>query len=637
MAELVWVFAAVTGRLECRPEIEWKWPVISPYWVLGGLLVVLAVTGFWPPYRPWNFCLLAVALWTAFALLEAQIKEMKVWVVLGGVYLALRAFNSPSASGAVWFLELTGLLVIFYFMAAKLPQFQKFWMVFAGLGLLWAVKLGWYCWDSAPPFGLEWIQFQTRDVAGWVFYPNPKHLAVFLIPLIFILFRKPVSFNPFKVLLLSLSLIVIVRLKALGALAGLAAGWLWNFRKRPLRLLMVALLITAGLIALRFFNSSATKYGRLDIWPSALNVWAESPLVGVGPGVFAGEYHRVQVPRISGVNRYLMDAVYAHNEFLDLLAAFGVVGFIFVLVLAYRFFSGIKREENKNAMIGLGAASLFDFCLRSPLTALLGVGCVVKEETPARDLSCAGGLLVLGLAAGLFGAPVFSPVLRDQADAYAMTGHYAEAFRCGKQAVELNPWDDRIVLWQSDFYEGLYGMTKDEAWRTKADESLDKAIDLEKADGDLVFKKTKRLTDRYEANPSGESFTAASQGWMEAEKALPLNAYVFFEEGLFWMKTGQLSHIPLWSTGGYGTRVWSCFTRATQLEPNFAGAWVNLGFCEAQRPSSISPSNGKKLYFNQALQVYDQWKNAPGLSPEEKQLVDLPLPEVARLRKEVAP
>jgi len=637
MSELVWLFATAAGRLEFRSESSRRLPKISPKCVSIALLVVLAVTGFWPPYRPWNFCLLAVCLWTAFALLEGQIKAVKFYVALGAAYMAVRAFSSPSASGAVWFLELAGLLLAFYFMAPQIPQFQKFKLVFAGLGLLWAVKLVWYCWNFAPPFGLDWIRFQLMDVKDWVFYPNPKYLAIFLIPFIFILFKKPFG-RGLKNSLLFLSLVIVFRLKSLSALVGLGVVWLWRERRDWRKLLIAILAVAAMVTAFRLFNSSATKYDRLDIWPSAVKVWMESPVVGVGPGVFAGEYHRVQLPRMDGVNRYLMEARYAENEFLDLLVAFGLVGFIFTMVLVYQLFSKIKKEENRNALLGLGAASFFDFCLHAPLIALLGAGCAAEEEKPASEISCAGGFLVLGLTLGLFGAPVFSPLLKEKADADSAMGRYPQAFQCWHQAVSLNAWDSRIVEGESNFYEQLYRMTKDETWKTKADETLETAMNLEKADGDLVFEKAKRLTDRYTANRSLDSFLAVSQSWDAAKKALPLNAFVYFENGLFWQRIAQLTRQPLWTAGGCGRVEESCYVQSVHLEPNFAAAWVNLGVCHAKKPQAPGePKNETNLDFKQALKVYDQWKDAPGLSPEEKQMVDLPPEEVKWLRKVVKP
>jgi hypothetical protein len=424
-------------------------------------------------------------------------------------------------------------------------------------------------------------------------------------------------------------------LKALAALAGLGAGWLWSQRKDIRKLLLTLLFVIVALMVFRSFNSSTTKWERFGIWKSAIQVWVESPLVGVGPGVFAGEYHRVQAPRLDGVNRYLMDAVYAHNEFLDLLAAFGLVGFFFILVLAYRLFRRTTGEENKNALIGLGTASFFDFCLHTPLIALLGVSCTVKEAETPRRLSYASGFLTLGLTLGLFGGPVFCPLLIQQAVNLSANGHYPEAFRDWRTASALNSWDSRIVQGESGFYEQMYGATKDTTWKKKSDEAFETAMNLEKADGNLVFEKAKRWTKRYEENPSKDNFLAASQSWAAAEHTLYFNAYVYFEEGLFWLKTGDLANSGVWnSIGGYVPRVPYCFSTATELEPNFAAAWVNLGLYRSRLPGKLKEAD---LDFKQALIVYDKWKDAPGLSPEEKQMVDLPVEEVSRLRKEVQP
>src|SRR6185369_10557738 len=86
-----------------------------------------------------------------------------------------------------------------------------------------------------------------------------------------------------------------------------------------------------ALVVFRAADPSATKYGRLQIWQSAVKVWAQSPLLGIGPGAFEGDYFRFAIPRDSGVNRYLMTAQITHNEFLELLTAFGLVGFGFGL------------------------------------------------------------------------------------------------------------------------------------------------------------------------------------------------------------------------------------------------------------------------------------------------------------------
>jgi hypothetical protein len=116
-----------------------------------------------------------------------------------------------------------------------------------------------------------------------------------------------------------------------------------------------------------------------------------------------------------------------------------------------------------------------------------------------------------------------------------------------------------------------------------------------------------------------------------------LNSFVTFEEGFFWVRAGQVSRKPLWAPGGYGPKVLECYGRSAVLEPNFAAAWLNLGLSHLQQASQqkASPQRGK-AELKEALRIYRQWKDAPGLSPEEKQLVDLPSGEARWLSGEVS-
>jgi O-antigen ligase len=636
MGELVWVFAGVAGRLDFRPEKTWTLPEISLRCVPWVLLVVLAVTGFWPPYRPWNFALLAVVLWTVFALFEAHISGMKLWMGLGAFYLLVRAFNSSSASGTVWFLELAGLAVVFYLMVPKLHQPKKFLTFFAGLGLVWALKLAWYCWHSAPQNPAEWVHFQITDVEPWIFYPNPKHLGIFLVPLLFLLPNYPGLSFGVKKFLSFLSALVILRLKAMGALVALAVGWLWSARKNRFRFLLGILLAAASLLVLRVLNTSATKWQRFEIWRSALHVWSKDIWCGVGPGVFVSAFHQVQSPRLDGVSRYLMDARYAHNEFLELLTAFGLLGLVFVLALIWEARKTVQEPDCQASLWGIGAASFFDFCLHTPLVALMTAGLASGKENENQKGSLFAALLGMGLSLGLFVSPVFAPALEKQSADRLAAGDGPTALRDQRAATTLNPWDAQVLVRESDFYEQLYLATHDETWRKKADESLDAAMDMEQADGNLALARAKRWSQRYEIHPSAAGLEMSTEAWEEAERVLPLNAFLTFEEGFFWVKAGQLSNRPPWSKDGFGPKTLECYEKSAFLEPNFTAAWMNLGLAQEQaaKAKGLAASVGKEN-LKKALELYQQWKDAPGLSPEERQLVGLPPAEVQQLLKEV--
>lgn len=637
MVELTWVFAGVAGRLDFRPEGKRQLPEISLSWAPWVLLAVLAVTGFWPPYRPWNFALLAVSVWTLFSLFEAQINGLKPWIAAATFYLLLRGFDSPSASGAVWFLELAGLVAVFYLLVPRFDRSRRFLMLFASLGLLWAVKLVWYCWQEAPTNPIAWIKFQITDVEPWIFFPNPKHLAVFFIPLFFLLPGQPSIPSPIKKMVLGLSALITLRLKSMTTLVGVLTGWLWGVRRNAIKLLTGVSIIAVGLIFLRAINTSATKWGRFDIWRSVFKVWSQSPWKGVGPGVFDGAFHRFQEPQLEGVAHYLMDARYAHNEFLDLLTAFGIVGLIVVLALIWEASQDIREPEKQKALWGLASASFFDFCLHTPLISLLAVGLAAPEKAGTRKGSGLAAFLVLGLSLGLFVAPVFGPLLEKRSEECIALRDFPSALRCERAAVSLDPWNAQAVDRESELYEKFYLATQDETWRKKADDDWTTAAQLEQADGNLVFEKAKRFSERYEIHPTREGLNDVAEAWVEAEKALPLNAYVPFEEGSFWVQTAPLSRVPLWGKEGYGPRALECYRKATSLEPNFTAAWLNQGLSEEQagRGKGTVAKAGKEDLLR-AWSVYSQFKDAPGLSPEERQLVALPPGEARWLWNEVS-
>jgi len=184
------------------------------------------------------------------------------------------------------------------------------------------------------------------------------------------------------------------------AVAGLVLGAgltvvLWTPRRRPLRLGVVAVtaaaaivLVTAigddvsDLVDARFDVGSAD---RVDEWRAAVDELAASPVIGVGPGrldlSWVGEDGRTYV------------AAFAHNEYLELLATYGVggalaLGACVVLVWRRRPRGPSIREVDGAlaALAVLAAHSAFDFLWHIPVLPLVGavlVGVLVGAHDPA--------------------------------------------------------------------------------------------------------------------------------------------------------------------------------------------------------------------------------------------------------------
>ncbi len=108
---------------------------------------------------------------------------------------------------------------------------------------------------------------------------------------------------------------------------------------------------------------------RVDEWRAAVSLAAEQPLVGVGPDAAALRYDTPEGPRV---------ALYAHNEYLQVLIEAGLVGLLTVaaaLVLLARWLHRARRDWcHAGVVAALGAFLVhagFDFLWHVPVLPLI--------------------------------------------------------------------------------------------------------------------------------------------------------------------------------------------------------------------------------------------------------------------------
>ncbi|HEY4283574.1 MAG TPA: O-antigen ligase family protein [Chthoniobacterales bacterium] len=158
--------------------------------------------------------------------------------------------------------------------------------------------------------------------------------------------------------------------------------------------IIVAIVVTFSVGKSDFLTGRAqnifeTKNMRVDLWPAAIAQWKLAPVFGTGSGTY------LYYGRMFRSEKVQVDPVRAHNDYLDLLAEYGVVGAVtFLIFLAFHFRAGwknitrlapthveISRRLSSNTMALQIAAiaavvayvvhSVFDFNLHIPANVLL--------------------------------------------------------------------------------------------------------------------------------------------------------------------------------------------------------------------------------------------------------------------------
>ena len=164
-------------------------------------------------------------------------------------------------------------------------------------------------------------------------------------------------------------------------------------------LMMVILLLAAGAgfvlksrVSQKRFEQLSSAPGedlRHYFWPAAIQIWKKDPVFGAGPGSFDFRYRQHRLP----IWQTQIRPVYAHNDYLNALADWGIVGFALILLFGTSVILGVFRtwrfvnrsqndfeakRSNKAALV-LGAAlglvtiflhSIVDFNLQIPANAV---------------------------------------------------------------------------------------------------------------------------------------------------------------------------------------------------------------------------------------------------------------------------
>lgn len=206
-------------------------------------------------------------------------------------------------------------------------------------------------------------RFLARDsFQATLVHSDPNDFAFILavtLPFTFWLLRERTVYRPAVIAMIGLISVAIMLSLSRGALVGLAAGAVSHMltERRHIPVLMFGALI-AVVFALAFVHehprqletglqlkekvAAANVATRVDAWRGAINLIAEHPLLGVGPGNFQFHFYEA-TGRPLGTPRLAV----VHDAYLDVGAELGAIGMtLFLLYLVQAFARlGVARRR----------------------------------------------------------------------------------------------------------------------------------------------------------------------------------------------------------------------------------------------------------------------------------------------------
>lgn len=176
-------------------------------------------------------------------------------------------------------------------------------------------------------------------------------------------------------------------------------------------LIVAALVISVVLILARgsLFVSERTGQGglenegynrRYDMWHAAAQEWQLQPIVGTGSGtyLFYGRQFRAE-----STNK---DPVYTHNDYLQLLAEYGLIGAAtFLLFLLSHLYAGWRNFQRLGPKRVIVSTRLFSNALALQIGALGAVAAIVVHSIVDFNLHIPANALLMAFVLGLLANP----------------------------------------------------------------------------------------------------------------------------------------------------------------------------------------------------------------------------------------
>jgi O-antigen ligase len=385
-----------------------------------GLLAVMALLSIFSLRRakpsPDNICLISVVIFFGYIIVRAFLSTDE-YLARADIYLVLAS------------------LLVYFFVACVFTEAKRRLWIVCVLIVLAMVDVGIGAIQFRDGSNVMLIPFLQRFDYGRRasgLYVNPNHLAgVLEIVGIFALSLSCWSRWPTWAKLLGLYAAVVCYVgiiltgrrggyfsagASLFVLASLSLIVLWRAGKGIFARIGGATLVVAALIALvvfffvrqSFFVADRTSTGlegevynrRYDMWHAALEQWRLQPIIGTGAGTYL--YYGRQF-RAESTNK---DPVYAHNDYVQLLAEYGLVGSAaFLVFFGAHLFRGWRNFQRLGPKRVIVSTRLFSNALALQIAALSAIAAYIVHSIVDFNLHIPANALLIAFVFGILANP----------------------------------------------------------------------------------------------------------------------------------------------------------------------------------------------------------------------------------------
>ena len=419
-----------------------------------------------------------------------------------------------------------------------------------------------YAFATASISALGSLLLGIQNVRIHGTFVNPNDFATFSLLLIILgLFQFEHQTNRNKKILIAILLVLLSVCMALASsrsvfLGGLVFFVLYIFNRRPGKALAIGitavLVLSIGLLYFRFINfPDPFQYYRFKIWKHSLKGVIEDPYLGVGINMLPYQAARFNFPADVEVGRYARIAKSADNQYFQILAETGFLGFFTFLIGWIAIFFSLRRAPQRfyhfrYSYIVISIICLFTLPLNNTAILFLFLFLIlfpISLDPTARSFrftyQAPGRIAIAVLSFLVFTFCIYLPFISDYEFKQALKATDPELVEQHLQkARRYNPYQP---YYQFVFASRLVNSGTDltAAQLQEVLESLNESIHLNPLESDFYAYRAKIYRKLYEKTQLQPYLQEAIMNYQAAIEHSPYNVFLRAEYAHFLTRIGR--------------------------------------------------------------------------------------------------